>query len=864
MTTQLGNTLSSNIDSKTPNWYQAMEAAILKVSPREGWDVFLLMFGTVSVSAWVVREARWVETPGLMGVMFVSTVAGLAFAKTRIVPWPVAYVAGLLIGFVIVSFNTATLLERSLVIGMGEVWSRTGNWIEAAWSDDISTDLLPSTLILLSFAWLLGYLSSWFLFKLSTPWVGLTLGGIAMLTTLSFLPEEFNSRFFIFMLIAILLVARVSMVQKQKMWAQAGIGVITQLRNRFIGLPMIIVLSLLVITIAALVPMRVYVVSTAVDIWNMGRQPLLSFEDEFARLFSGIASKKNLDGRFFGKTLPFEGKISFAGDVVMWANSEKPTYWLSRSYDEYTSQGWKTSAANTLQVNPEGLPPPPQNSDNRTLAFHRIQLTFQSQDAFTGGNVDWVSRDAVVETLHPKFWQIDVKDASDDSGLPQDVQQVAQKIRQALDPPQHQFVKSIVHDLLPKDLLVMDITRGGDGNDWRNQQTVTLRRQDPEYPVVVNWKFKDPLPKDQSYSIYSFVSESTNNQLRGAGADYPHVLTDYYLQLPSSLPSRVRKLANQITESAKNPLDKALAIEQYLRSEDNFTYSQDIDRPPPDRDGVDWFLFETKTGYSDYFASSMVVMLRTVGIPSRMAVGYGPGNSIGTPGQRTIKDSDSHGWVQAFFPGHGWINFEPTIAWPAIERDEGDLADASIEESENQLGDLDAGDSLVASELDVCEEVQLDDPLEAFINPECYTDEEIAEASMTPEEPIASSITVFIYLAIGLLSIAGLWIVVWGIWNLRLHGKERPEKVYIKMRRLARLAGITHQPNQTPMEYSRQISAVLPASAASAEAIAWNFTVGRYSNTVPSPNILIELERHWKALRSGLISRTFKRALPMN
>ena len=180
--------------------------------------------------------------------------------------------------------------------------------------------------------------------------------------------------------------------------------------------------------------------------------------------------------------------------------------------------------------------------------------------------------------------------------------------------------------------------------------------------------------------------------------------------------------------------------------------------------------------------------------------------------------------------------------------------------SENQLGDLDPSDSIVASDIDICEELQLDDPLETFINPECYTDEEIAEASITPEEPIGNSMAIFASLAIGVLTIVALWIVAWGIWNLRLHGKESPEK----MRRLAQLAGVTHQPNQTPMEYSRQISAILPASAASAEAIAWNFTVGRYSKAVPSPSILVELDRHWKTLRSSLIGRTFKRALPMN
>ena len=66
-------------------------------------------------------------------------------------------------------------------------------------------------------------------------------------------------------------------------------------------------------------------------------------------------------------------------------------------------------------------------------------------------------------------------------------------------------------------------------------------------------------------------------------------------------------------------------IQAYLRGPE-FTYSQSIDAPPPDSDGVEWFLFESKTGYSDYFASSMTVMLRSIGVPARLAAGYSPAN----------------------------------------------------------------------------------------------------------------------------------------------------------------------------------------------------------------------------------------------
>ena len=89
----------------------------------------------------------------------------------------------------------------------------------------------------------------------------------------------------------------------------------------------------------------------------------------------------------------------------------------------------------------------------------------------------------------------------------------------------------------------------------------------------------------------SYVSLATDEDLRGAATDYGSFITDHYLQLPASLPERVRDLAERLTASSETPLDKAIAIQDYLRGPD-FTYSQDIETPPSDQDGVDWFLFE--------------------------------------------------------------------------------------------------------------------------------------------------------------------------------------------------------------------------------------------------------------------------------
>ena len=89
-------------------------------------------------------------------------------------------------------------------------------------------------------------------------------------------------------------------------------------------------------------------------------------------------------------------------------------------------------------------------------------------------------------------------------------------------------------------------------------------------------------------------------------------------------------------------------------------YSLTVDPPPYDADGVDFFLFEQRRGYSEYFASAMAVLLRSVGVPARVAAGYTTGDPTEVENVYVVADSHSHGWVEVYFPGYGWIPFEPT------------------------------------------------------------------------------------------------------------------------------------------------------------------------------------------------------------
>src|SRR5207237_7528723 len=101
--------------------------------------------------------------------------------------------------------------------------------------------------------------------------------------------------------------------------------------------------------------------------------------------------------------------------------------------------------------------------------------------------------------------------------------------------------------------------------------------------------------------------------------------------------------------------DEAKAIETYLRQ--NYTYSTHIAQPPPGVDRVEWFLFQGKEGYCEYYASAMVVMLRTLGVPARLATGYAPGDYDPNTQTYTVKESAAHAWPEVYFPSYGWIEF---------------------------------------------------------------------------------------------------------------------------------------------------------------------------------------------------------------
>lgn len=178
----------------------------------------------------------------------------------------------------------------------------------------------------------------------------------------------------------------------------------------------------------------------------------------------------------------------------------------------------------------------------------------------------------------------------------------------------------------------------------------------------------------KEYTVLSYIPQSSLSELRASGSDYPPEISKRYLGLPKSTPERVLALSRRLTQASLTPFDRALSIESYLRT---FPYTLDVEPPPPGRDVVDYFLFTAQKGYCDYYATAMVVLARGAGLPARIVIGYSSGDYNASTAEYIVRQENAHSWVEIYFSGMGWIEFEPTASQPEINHGETSASEAS-------------------------------------------------------------------------------------------------------------------------------------------------------------------------------------------
>lgn len=195
-----------------------------------------------------------------------------------------------------------------------------------------------------------------------------------------------------------------------------------------------------------------------------------------------------------------------------------------------------------------------------------------------------------------------------------------------------------------------------------------------------NLRFDDKQmnPPIQQYSIDALVPAEDLSILRKAEGEDPASIMEANLQLPVRIPARVTKLADSITKGTNTRYDTVMAVSEYLKS--NYTYTLNTRIPEKGQDFVDDFLFITKKGYCSHFATAMVILLRSEGIPARYVQGFAPGERNDQhPDQYTVTQGDAHAWVEVYFPGAGWFPFEATPGYSTASAASTNTSDTSAE-----------------------------------------------------------------------------------------------------------------------------------------------------------------------------------------
>ena len=361
---------------------------------------------------------------------------------------------------------------------------------------------------------------------------------------------------------------------------------------------------------------------------------------------------------------------------------------------------------------------------------------------------------------------------------------------------------------------------------------------------LVKLESQGVLQPNQRYTVQAYVPNVTVEQLNAVEPVYDDWLTETHLALPEDIPFRITLLAQSVTNNAETPYAKAIAIREFLRT---LEYSQDISAPPPGVDGLSHFLFGERAGYSEYFGSAMTVLLRSVGVPARLAVGYLPGEYDEELGAFVVLESDLHAWSEAYFPGYGWIPFEPTpnvdAGVPGGPVDaESSFADLGI--SANPGGDL-SGFIFEDAEL-----LQVGD--EEIVFEEEFQEEGVGGAlpsiALTNIGPYAGGVAAVI-----------LVVALFLLWRQALARPRAAAQAYAQTVRLGRLAGVGARPDETPEEYIRRLAVAAPGAEPALYAVAhW------YGRALYGPDKQAPPDRpfSWLSIVGGLLALAILRFVP--
>ncbi len=606
-----------------------------KTNGRWDWPAAMLVLVILQIAAARLVATKWTADLNLVqAIVFFGGLLGLAlgfsvFSRTLAGFFATAY------GIFIIPWQLGLTLAPGIewVERLSSLRGRIELVVKELIERSPVTDNLLFLLLMALLFWVLSVYVGFILVRYGHIWRAVLPGGLAAFVIHTFDARLASRSWFLafYLFFALLLVARLVYLNNRAIWKQHHTHVPPDIgfdMARFAAF-----LALVVVLFAWNVPVVADSVQPVASVWRSATHPWMSLRDRLSFVFASLRASVGLVADIYGDNLPLGLGTPLTDEVIMEVEAPRDPphgvryYWRARVFTVYDNNEWEIGLDDEREFLPGGRDLSQPGVDARAEATFTFFPHIAISTLYVAPQPLWVSRPSRAVMVTNPDGTVDVES-----------------------------------------LRALDYIRPG-----------------------------------EQYEVRSSVSAVTIKDLRAAGTDYPQWVLDRYLQLPDDITPRTYELAQTLARGQETPYDVAEAVTNYLR--ETITYQLTIDAPPADVDRIDWFLFEYQKGFCNYYATSEVILLRSLGIPARIAVGFaqgeretgiieaqrpGPQGEEGPDPQMAytsfyiVRQKNAHTWPEVYFPGIGWVEFEPTSGQDPLFRPSGeDIFTADQEQPED-------------------------------------------------------------------------------------------------------------------------------------------------------------------------------------
>lgn len=767
----------------------------LPLAPREGWLTLIALIVMMGAVAVAIDDSLWAglapgshesQTKFLPVAALLSVLIGAWLAKRPLRPIA-AHAIGALGGGVFLLYAISGSISRasSIVGRLHDLNLSVSTFVQQVFVQDTrSTETSIFLLIMGALVWGAGYFAAFNVFRRHQAAPGIVLAGVLLLINVSVTTTEEYIHLIVFVLAALLLVMRLNLFEQMSEWRSRGMGELGDisgafLRNGAVMVALVIGASVFLAANASSAPLS--------HAWNSVDDQLLEVGYDVNRWLGGVSGAARGPNILFTPQQQIRDFWQSSTDPVFSATtSDGNGYrWRGAVYDSFDGTQWEQLARATTLV-PTGQPILAGSSETVGVGdgWTNVSATITPLDF--GGNV-FVS-----------------------PAEPMTVSQPA------------------------------ELETNGAGGPF------------------VDAKLSDGVQDDQQYTVTANVLQTsglgapTANEMAAAGVNYPSWTQRYFEIRTGSVDNEVQAtddrvqataqaIFNSLPSTQRDPYHIAVAVQDYLYSRGGFTYQTDLTGLcNPGEGKVDCFL-RIKKGYCEYFASTMVMLLRELNVPARYVVGYLPG-ILQDNGSWLVERSASHAWVEVYFPNHGWLAFDPTP---------GNGGNGQTPTHLVQGIPVVVGSPGVAT------------PAPAAQDPACI--ERVTRACLESPPPVLAAAAptsggpdyplyavLFVLMAMG-------GVLVGAAWLIRRVPSSEPEIAYSSLSRLASRLGYGPRPSQTVYEYADHLGELVPVASGDLRLIARAKVEATYARRTPEQGSLAMIGLAYRRARIGLLKLLVRR-----